>query len=213
MARQDIDQQVAWAKAMIQKYNESIRALNQRIAKRPQRGLQRGRGGRRTKTVGGGSASTLGTDYQPAASRSKPTITEIVSPLYNPTFLPIPVATGIIGSPTPGSGVAAAIRGIRDTREAFEPASSSRSSSSQNRPALSGAGYCARGRPRTGRVIQPNNRNEGRRGARCRPSMTIWYHGSSITAGTAQFWPTSVTVGDPSRKRSSLYSLSKQPVD
>ena len=32
MARQGLDQQVAWAKAMIQKYNDSIRALNQRVA-------------------------------------------------------------------------------------------------------------------------------------------------------------------------------------
>jgi hypothetical protein len=38
-------------------------------------------------------ALVLGTAYTPAADRPKPTITEIVAPLYNPTFLPIPVAT------------------------------------------------------------------------------------------------------------------------
>ena len=92
MARQALNEQVEWARAMIQKYNDSIRALNQRVASVLNEACSAGvrpesEDGRRWL------ASTLGTAYQPPADRPKPTITEIVSPLYNPTFLPIPVAT------------------------------------------------------------------------------------------------------------------------
>jgi hypothetical protein len=91
-AKQALDQQVEMAKHMIEKYNGSIRALNERVAHvlneacnaaiRPEP-----EDGRRWL------AMALGTEYKPASSRPKPTITEIVSPLYNPTFLPVPVAT------------------------------------------------------------------------------------------------------------------------
>ena len=92
MARQGLDQQVAMAKQMIEKYNDSIRALNRRVARVLNEASGAGIGpdpedGRRWL------AMALGTAYQPAADRPKPTITEIVAPLYNPTFLPTPVAT------------------------------------------------------------------------------------------------------------------------
>jgi hypothetical protein len=92
MARQALDEQVELAKQMIEKYNDSIRALNQRVA----RVLNEACGaGIRSDPEDGRRwlALALGTAYKPAADRPKPTITEIVSPLYNPTFLPIPVAT------------------------------------------------------------------------------------------------------------------------
>jgi hypothetical protein len=92
MAQQAMNEQVAWAKAMIQKYNDSIQALNQRVAKVLNEACGAGvtpqpEDGRRWL------ASALGTQYEPAVDRPKPTITEIVAPLYSPTFLPIPVAT------------------------------------------------------------------------------------------------------------------------
>jgi hypothetical protein len=92
MAREALDQQVDLAKTMIQKYNDSIRDLNRRVASvlneacgaaiRPE-----------PEDARRWLASTLGTAYKPAADGPKPTITDIVSPLYYPTFLPIPVAT------------------------------------------------------------------------------------------------------------------------
>ena len=92
MAREALEHQVEMAKKMINKYNDSIRTLNERVARvlnetcdahiRPEP-----EDGRRWLAV------ALGTEYKPAAERPKPTITEIVSPLYNPTFLPVPVAT------------------------------------------------------------------------------------------------------------------------
>jgi hypothetical protein len=92
MAREALDEQVDLAKAMIQKYNDSIRDLNRRVANV----LSEACGARVMPDPESGRrwlASTLGTAYRPAADGPKPTITDIVSPLYNPTFLPIPVAT------------------------------------------------------------------------------------------------------------------------
>jgi hypothetical protein len=91
-ARQALDQQVELAKQMINKYNDSIRALNERVA----RVLNEATNARIKAEPESGRrwlALAMGTEYKPAADRPKPTITEIVSPLYSPTFLPIPVAT------------------------------------------------------------------------------------------------------------------------
>jgi len=91
MARDALNQQIELAKQMIEKYNDSIRALNERVA----RVLNEACGaGIRPEPEDGRRwlALALGTVYQPAAERPKPTFTEIVSPLYNPTFLPVPVA-------------------------------------------------------------------------------------------------------------------------
>jgi len=73
-------------------YNDSIRALNERVARVLNDACNAGikpdpEAGRRWLAL------ALGTEYQPAADRPKRTFTEIVSPLYSPTFLPIPVAT------------------------------------------------------------------------------------------------------------------------
>jgi hypothetical protein len=92
MARQALDQQVEMAKQMIEKYNDSIRALNERVARVLNAACGAGiqsdpEDGRRWL------ARTLGAAYQPASARPKPTITEIVEPLYSPTFLPVPVPT------------------------------------------------------------------------------------------------------------------------
>ena len=92
MARETLDRQVERAKQMIEKYNDSIRALNERVAGV----LNEACGaGMRSEPEDGRRwlAAALGTAYQPASDRPKPTITEIVSPLYNPTFLPIPAST------------------------------------------------------------------------------------------------------------------------
>ena len=80
------------AKHMIEKYNGSIRALNERVAHVLNEACD---AAIRPEPEDGRHwlAMALGTEYKPASSRPKPTITEIVSPLYNPTFLPVPVAT------------------------------------------------------------------------------------------------------------------------
>jgi len=86
-----LNQQLSLGKQMIEKYNDSIRALNDRVA----RVLNEAAGaGIRPEPEDGRRwlAQALGTEYQPAADRPKPTFTEIVAPLYNPTFLPTPVA-------------------------------------------------------------------------------------------------------------------------
>jgi hypothetical protein len=90
-ARQALDLQVERAKGMIEKYNDSIRALNDRIAHVLNEAC---RAGIRPEPEEGRRwlALALGTRYEPGAGRPKPTITEIVEPLYNPTFLPVPVA-------------------------------------------------------------------------------------------------------------------------
>jgi hypothetical protein len=91
MAKQALDQQVNLAKQMIKKYNDSIRALNERVAKV----LNEACGARIRPEPEDGKrwlAAALGTDYQPSAQGPKPTFTEIVAPLYNPSFLPVPVA-------------------------------------------------------------------------------------------------------------------------
>ena len=92
IAQQGLDAQVAWAKAMIQKYNDAIQSLNHRVASVLNEASGAGiapqpEDGRRWL------AATLGTAYRPPADRPKAKMTEIVSPLFNPTFLPIPVAT------------------------------------------------------------------------------------------------------------------------
>ena len=38
-------------------------------------------------------AQTQGTTYRPPDSRSKPTLAQVVAPLFSPTFLPVPAAT------------------------------------------------------------------------------------------------------------------------
>ncbi len=86
-----LNQQLNLAKQMIAKFNDSIRALNDRVA----RVLNEAAGAGIAPDPEAGQrwlASTLGTEYQPAAKRPKPTFTEIVSPLYTPTFLPVPAA-------------------------------------------------------------------------------------------------------------------------
>jgi hypothetical protein len=92
MAREALDQQVELAQAMMQKYNDSIRDLIRRVASV----LNEACSARIQPDPESGRrwlASTLGTAYKSAADSPKPTTTDIVSPLYNPTFLPIPVAT------------------------------------------------------------------------------------------------------------------------
>jgi hypothetical protein len=89
MARQALDQQVELAKQMIEQVNDSIRALNDRVA----RVLNEASGaGIRPDPEDARRwlALTQGPAYPPTADRPKPTITEIVAPLYSPTFLPIP---------------------------------------------------------------------------------------------------------------------------
>jgi hypothetical protein len=89
MARQVLDQQAEVAKQMIEKYNDSIRALNDRVA----RVLNEASGaGIRPDPEDGRRwlALAVRSEYPPTTDRSKPTITEIVAPLYNPTFLPVP---------------------------------------------------------------------------------------------------------------------------
>ena len=83
MASQALDQQVELAKQMIEKYNDSIRALNQRVARVLN---EAGGAGIRPEPEDGRRwlAMAMGTAYQPAADRPKPTITEIVSPLLLP---------------------------------------------------------------------------------------------------------------------------------
>jgi hypothetical protein len=91
-ARKALDQQVELAKQMIKKYNDSIRALNDRVA----RVLNEACNARINAAPESGRrwlALALGTEYKPPTNGPKQTITEIVSPLYSPTFLPIPVAT------------------------------------------------------------------------------------------------------------------------
>jgi hypothetical protein len=91
MARQALDQQVALAKQMLQKYNDSIRALNQRVA----RVLNKACGARirpQPEDAKRWLAAELGTAYSPQTESPKPTFTEVVAPLYNPTYLPTPVA-------------------------------------------------------------------------------------------------------------------------
>ncbi|MGO9913591.1 MAG: hypothetical protein ACLQIB_02590 [Isosphaeraceae bacterium] len=91
VAKQAVDQQVELAKQTIARYNESINALNERVA----RVLNEACGaGIRPEPEDGRRwlALALGTQYQSAADRPKPTFTEVVAPLYNPTFLPVPVA-------------------------------------------------------------------------------------------------------------------------
>jgi hypothetical protein len=86
-----LNQQLNLAKQMIAKYNASIRALNDRVA----RVLNEAAGAAIRPEPEDGRrwlALALGSNYQPAAERPKPTFTEIVAPLYNPTFLPVPVA-------------------------------------------------------------------------------------------------------------------------
>ena len=92
MAKEAMDEQIGLAKAMIERCNISIEALNQRVANvlneacaariRPD-----------PKDARRWLAATLGTQYQPPAEVSKPTFTDFVMPLFNPTFLPVPVAT------------------------------------------------------------------------------------------------------------------------
>jgi hypothetical protein len=92
LARQGLDQQVSMARAMIEKFNDSIKALNKRVA----HVLNEASSARIRPEPEDGRrwlASILKTAYTPEAERPKSTITEIVSPLYSPTFLPIPVAT------------------------------------------------------------------------------------------------------------------------
>jgi hypothetical protein len=91
MARQGLNQQVELAKQMIAKYNDSIRALNARVA----RVLNEAANARIRPDPDDGKrwlATALGTDYKPTAQQTKPTFTQIVEPLYYPTFLPTPVA-------------------------------------------------------------------------------------------------------------------------
>jgi hypothetical protein len=92
MANQSLTEQIGLAKAMIERWNDSINALNERVV----RVLNEACRARIRPDPEDGRrwlASTLGTQYQPAADRPKPTFTDFVAPLYNPTFLPIPVAT------------------------------------------------------------------------------------------------------------------------
>jgi hypothetical protein len=91
MAKQGLDRQVELAKQTIAKYNDSIRSLNERVA----RVLDEASGaGIRPAPEDGKRwlAAALGTEYQPSSAGPKPTFTEIVAPLYNPTFVPVPVS-------------------------------------------------------------------------------------------------------------------------
>jgi len=91
MATQAVDPRVELAKQMIAKYNDLIKALNERVAAVLHEACGAGikpdpEDGRRWLAL------TLGSDYQPPAQRPKPTFQQIISPLYNPTFLPAPVS-------------------------------------------------------------------------------------------------------------------------
>ena len=92
MASQALDQQVELAKQYIAKYNDSIRALNERAARVLNESCDAGirpdpEDGRRWLAL------ALGNDYTPSTERPKPTFNQVVAPLYNPTYLPIPVAS------------------------------------------------------------------------------------------------------------------------
>lgn len=92
MAKEAMNEQIGLAKAMIERCNSSIEALNQRVANV----LNEACAARiRPDPVDARRwlAATLGTRYKPPTEVSKPTFTDFVMPLYNPTFLPIPVAT------------------------------------------------------------------------------------------------------------------------
>jgi hypothetical protein len=89
MSRQALDEQVAMAWQMIEKYNQSIRALNDRVA----RVLTEACGAHLRLDPEDGRrwlATALGIAYQPPNSRPKLTVTQIVEPLYSPTYLPLP---------------------------------------------------------------------------------------------------------------------------
>jgi hypothetical protein len=92
MASEALDQQVKLARQMIARYNDSIRALNTRVADV----LREACNARIRPEPADGQrwlAQFLGADYKPPTDGPKPTFQEIVSPLYNPTFLPVPVPT------------------------------------------------------------------------------------------------------------------------
>jgi len=92
VAKQAVDQQIELAKQMIAKYNDSIQSLNDRVASVLNDACGAGirpdpADGRRWLAL------ALGGEYKPEVERPKPTFTQILAPLYNPTFLPVPVAT------------------------------------------------------------------------------------------------------------------------
>ena len=92
LARQGLDQQVAMARAIIEKHNTAIKDLNRRVATV----LNRACGARIQPQPEDGRrwlASVLQTEYTPVPYRAKPTLSEIIPPLYVPTFVPTPCDT------------------------------------------------------------------------------------------------------------------------
>jgi hypothetical protein len=89
MAKESSDRQVESDLAAVAALNQSIEDLNQRVAQV----LSSTCGahfGPDPESWRRWLAQTQGTTYQPPDSRSKPTLAQVVAPLFSPTFLPVP---------------------------------------------------------------------------------------------------------------------------
>src|SRR5205807_3587536 len=83
------DHQVGSDKAAVAALNQSIRSLNERVAQ-VLSSTCGARFGPDPEAWRRWLAQSQGTTYQPPDSRSKPTIAQVVQPLFSPTFLPVP---------------------------------------------------------------------------------------------------------------------------
>src|SRR5262249_6892599 len=92
LSRQAQEQQIELAKARIEEFNSSIRALNERVARVLNEACGAGIRPDRPDPEAGKRwlARALGTTYRPLAEGPKPTIQDVVMPLFSPTFLPVP---------------------------------------------------------------------------------------------------------------------------
>jgi hypothetical protein len=78
--------------AAVAALNQSINDLNQRVAQVLSNTCG-ARLGPDPESWRRWLAQTQGTTYQPPDSRSKPTLAQVVAPLFSPTFLPVPAST------------------------------------------------------------------------------------------------------------------------
>jgi hypothetical protein len=90
MARALSDQQLDSDKAAVEALNKSIRSLNERVAQLLGSTIGARLGPNDPEAWRRWLAQRQGKTYEPPDSRSKPTIAQIVEPLYTPTFLPVP---------------------------------------------------------------------------------------------------------------------------
>jgi hypothetical protein len=88
MARAATDQQIESDKAAVEALNQSIADLNRRVIQvlSQTTGVSRGPDPEAWRRW---LAERQGRTYQPLASRQKPTLAQVVLPLYSPTFLPV----------------------------------------------------------------------------------------------------------------------------